>query len=105
MLLKASMMSTMAIASRFGVFLTMIALLIYLAMPNLSFVLPGWHRGSPWQQIVADKVHNDMAKIPKEWVLDPDLVESSKSERVIAGRYFETLLDEDTKRITALDVE
>lgn len=58
----------------------------------------------PWQKTVADKIEADMGKIPPQWILDPDVVAAAKDRRKIAGEFVESLLDNDTLRITSMDV-
>ncbi len=57
----------------------------------------------PWDQIAADKRNDNLAKIPQDWLLKPDVIEASKKHRSIAGWFIESLLDIDTLRITGLD--
>jgi len=56
-----------------------------------------------WQEIAKAKREGELDKIPKEWRLPQSVLEESKKRRVIAGPFLESLLDEDTLRITGLD--
>ncbi|KAI0602177.1 amidase signature domain-containing protein [Biscogniauxia sp. FL1348] len=58
----------------------------------------------PWKDIVDVKVAVDRAKIPKEWLLDPGIVSDAKSRRSIAGEFIESLLDNESRQITSMDV-
>ncbi|KAK5449281.1 hypothetical protein LTS15_008823 [Exophiala xenobiotica] len=57
----------------------------------------------PWQQVAADKRNGNLAKIPDEWRLKPEVIEEGKKQRSIAGSFIESLLDSDTRHITGLD--
>lgn len=61
------------------------------------------HRDRSWKGIVAAKVQADMAKIPKKWILEADVLENATSRSCIAGEFIESLLDDETRRITAMD--
>jgi hypothetical protein len=105
MLMTAAKMSTTVLCARWIAFCAIATVLLFLAMPSVELALPGLYRNSSWQNTVEEKLRDDMSKIPKEWILDPEIVGTAKKQRKIAGDYFENLLDRDTKLITALDVE
>lgn len=56
-----------------------------------------------WQKIADDKRRADLAKIPALWRLDDFVLEEAKQRSSIVGSYIEELLDEESRRITALD--
>ncbi|KAI1506266.1 amidase signature domain-containing protein [Biscogniauxia marginata] len=57
-----------------------------------------------WKVNAAAKVAADNNKIPKEWLLNPEVIRESKSRRSIAGEFIESLLDAETLHITSMDV-
>ncbi|KAK3934289.1 amidase signature domain-containing protein [Diplogelasinospora grovesii] len=61
-------------------------------------------RTKPWQVVAAEKRQADFAKIPPEWVLAPLVVAEAKMRRSLVGPFFEGLLDDETRRITVMDV-
>ncbi|KAJ5613904.1 amidase [Penicillium herquei] len=71
--------------------------------PMFTIPNPFTDRAS-WQAIAAQKRHDIMAKIPDEWLLDMKVIEEARSRQSIAGGFFESLLDDQTRSITALDV-
>ncbi|KAL9609452.1 MAG: hypothetical protein Q9167_005781 [Letrouitia subvulpina] len=54
-----------------------------------------------WQRRAAEKRAELKAKIPKEWLLDPSIVEEAQSKRIITGEFIESLLNDTTKAITS----
>ncbi|KAL8409425.1 hypothetical protein RB594_007744 [Gaeumannomyces avenae] len=69
----------------------------------LSLGCGGPHQ-RPWGAVVARKLDADRAKIPREWRLEKAVVDRARSRQRIAGEFIEALLDEETLRITAMDV-
>ncbi|KAI1489819.1 amidase signature domain-containing protein [Biscogniauxia mediterranea] len=57
-----------------------------------------------WKDVVDAKVAADKAKIPKEWLLDNTIVSDAKSRRSITGEFIESLLDDESRQITSMDV-
>ncbi|KAI5918985.1 amidase signature domain-containing protein [Camillea tinctor] len=57
-----------------------------------------------WKDAVDIKVAADNAKIPKEWLLDPSVINEAKNRQSIAGEFIESLLDDKTRQITSMDV-
>ena len=57
-------------------------------------------RKSSWQTKAAAKREATFAKIPKDWLLPTDVLETAKRRRSIVGDFIEDLLDEDTRAIT-----
>lgn len=58
----------------------------------------------PWQEVAAAKRDENMAKIPQEWHLPDTIIEESKNQTKIVGRFIENLLDSETHMITSLGV-
>ncbi|KAK1083525.1 hypothetical protein LTR48_006199 [Friedmanniomyces endolithicus] len=56
-----------------------------------------------WREVAAAKREGELAKIPKEWRLDHATIEEAAKLRAIAGPFIESLLDDETLRITRLD--
>lgn len=54
--------------------------------------------------IAARKRHDVITKIPNEWLLDAHVVDAARLRQNISGNFFEELLDDQTRAITALDV-
>lgn len=61
-------------------------------------------RKPSWQQIAHEKRRADLAKIPAAWRLDDSILKEAKKRSSIVGEFIEELLDEDSRRITGLDV-
>ncbi|KAG6364517.1 hypothetical protein INS49_006118 [Diaporthe citri] len=61
-------------------------------------------RKPPWQQIAKDKRLADLAKIPPSWRLGDSILKDAKKRSSIVGDFIDELLDEDSRRITGLDV-
>lgn len=57
-----------------------------------------------WKTIAARRRQDIIAKIPNEWLLDVKVIDAARSRQSIAGDFFEELLDDQTRSITALDV-
>ncbi|KAL3471563.1 amidase signature domain-containing protein [Aspergillus californicus] len=57
-----------------------------------------------WQQIANEKREANWAKIPPEWILEPQILMNGRSRHSIAGDYMEGLLDAKTQYITDMDV-
>ncbi|KAG8407174.1 hypothetical protein J3458_020667 [Metarhizium acridum] len=60
-------------------------------------------RKPSWLEVVAAKTKADNAKIPYDWRPGADITLEAKSRRTIAGDFIELLLDDETKKITAMD--
>lgn len=73
---------------------------------GVASMTPSFRRRAkkPWQEIVAAKRSAVDAKIPAEWKLDAHTISEAKAARRIAGDFIESLLGDDTRRITALDI-
>jgi hypothetical protein len=54
-----------------------------------------------WEKIAAEKRAHNLAKIPIEWILPTSVIQGKR--RVIAGKFFESLLDTETLSVTSLD--
>ncbi|KAK5449840.1 hypothetical protein LTS15_008412 [Exophiala xenobiotica] len=96
----------MILASRALVFTVFISFTVALAISWASDMT--WFRTISHDRsrkgIVAAKVRADMARIPNEWILKADLLENATSQSCIAGEFINSLLDDETRRITAMDV-
>ncbi|KAL2826072.1 amidase signature domain-containing protein [Aspergillus cavernicola] len=57
-----------------------------------------------WQQVASEKREANLAKIPPEWILEPQLLEDGRSRHSIVGDYIEGLLDAKSQYITDMDV-
>lgn len=68
---------------------------------SLSFWTPKAMQS--WREVAAAKREGELAKIPKEWRLDHATIEEAAKLRAIAGPFIESLLDDETLRITRLD--
>ena len=53
-----------------------------------------------WQDIVRQKRAATLAKIPDQWMLAEETLAAAKKQRSIAGRFFESLLDDAASTIT-----
>ena len=60
--------------------------------------------GTAWQEIAKKKRNETYERIPYEWRLSPSVVLDGKGRRQLIGDFFNGLLDEETLRITSLDV-
>ncbi|KAL3463862.1 amidase signature domain-containing protein [Aspergillus heterothallicus] len=61
-------------------------------------------RQPSWQLIASEKREANLAKIPPDWILEPQLLEDGRTRLSIAGDYIEDLLDDKARYITAMDV-
>ncbi|KAL2866696.1 amidase signature domain-containing protein [Aspergillus lucknowensis] len=61
-------------------------------------------RQAGWQQVASGKRQANLAKIPPDWILEPQLLEDGRSRLSIAGDYIEDLLDDKSRYITDMDV-
>ena len=61
--------------------------------------------GTEWQQIAATKRKENIAKIPREWLLSDKIIVEGKGRKQIAGDFIESLLDPETLEITSQDSE
>jgi amidase len=61
------------------------------------------HPSRPWEEVVADKLTADKAKIPEHWRLSDDVIATAKSRKQIAGDFVEGLLDSETRHVTSAD--
>ncbi|KAJ0419072.1 amidase signature domain-containing protein [Aspergillus carlsbadensis] len=61
-------------------------------------------RQASWQLIASEKRQADLAKIPPEWILEPQLLEDGRTRLSIVGDYIENLLDDKARYITEMDV-
>ncbi|KAI9367607.1 amidase signature domain-containing protein [Aspergillus egyptiacus] len=57
-----------------------------------------------WQLIASEKREANLAKIPTEWILEPQVLEDGRSRRSIVGDYIGDLLDVKSQNITDMDV-
>ncbi|KAK7420427.1 hypothetical protein QQZ08_010414 [Neonectria magnoliae] len=57
-----------------------------------------------WSQAARKKNEENDARISENWRLSSTVLEEAKGKRKIAGPYIESLLDDETRSITALDV-
>ena len=60
--------------------------------------------GLSWQEKAARKRADNYEKIPKEWLLPQTTLEAGKKQKKLTGEFIESLLDQETLRITRLDV-
>lgn len=60
-------------------------------------------RSTGWKKIAGQKLEDNHAKIPQEWLLPPELVSSARERDRVAGDFIESLLDPDTVKITSTD--
>ena len=56
-----------------------------------------------WQDRVAAKQRDTMAKIPQDWLLSDTILSEGKKQTKIAGKFIEDLLDPETRGITGRD--
>ncbi|KAL4933684.1 amidase signature domain-containing protein [Aspergillus undulatus] len=61
-------------------------------------------RPARWQQIASEKRDANLAKIPPEWILEPQVLEDGRSRHSIVGDYMEGLLDAKSRYVTDMDV-
>ncbi|KAL4919314.1 amidase signature domain-containing protein [Aspergillus aurantiobrunneus] len=61
-------------------------------------------RPARWQQIASEKREANLAKIPPEWILEPQVLEDGRSRLSVVGDYIEGLLDAKSRHITNMDV-
>ncbi|RDW93323.1 uncharacterized protein DSM5745_00645 [Aspergillus mulundensis] len=61
-------------------------------------------RPARWQQIASAKREANLAKIPREWILEPQVLEDSRSRNSIVGDYMDGLLDHKSQYVTGMDV-
>ncbi|KAK5702415.1 hypothetical protein LTR17_022342 [Elasticomyces elasticus] len=80
-----------------------IALLWYGFNSSHNSSLWNSHNMQSWRQVAAAKRDGELAKIPKEWRLDQTTIDEAAKLRAIAGPFIESLLDDETLRITRLD--
>jgi amidase len=57
-----------------------------------------------WQQIASAKREANMAKIPREWILEPQVLEDGRSRNSIVGDYMDGLLDAKSRYVTDMYV-
>ena len=57
----------------------------------------------PWQVAATRKRVETYSKIPKEWILPPEIIEEAKTRRKLTGAFIEGLFDNETLSITSLD--
>lgn len=71
---------------------------------SLTAAPPSSHPETPWQQIAAEKRQAEFDKIPREWILAPSIIAEAKSRPSLTRPPFiESLLDDETCRITLMD--
>lgn len=107
MLVRASQLYMMGTTIRTLVFITFITFTLALVISNASdmtIIKPISRAPHPWKEVVAAKLKADLAKIPGDWILEPDVIVRSKKVPSIVGQFIESLLDEESRRITAMDV-
>ncbi|KAL4992407.1 amidase signature domain-containing protein [Aspergillus falconensis] len=61
-------------------------------------------RPARWQQIASEKREANLAKIPPEWILEPQVLEDGRSRNSIVGDYMDGLLDTKSRYVTDMDV-
>ncbi|KAL4736165.1 amidase signature domain-containing protein [Aspergillus similis] len=61
-------------------------------------------RPARWQQIASEKREANLAKIPREWILEPQVLEDGRSRNSIVGDYMDGLLDAKSRYVTDMDV-
>ncbi|KAL4911526.1 hypothetical protein BDW74DRAFT_164967 [Aspergillus multicolor] len=61
-------------------------------------------RPARWQQIASAKREANLAKIPREWILEPQVLEDGRSQNSIVGDYMDGLLDHKSQYVTGMDV-
>jgi len=61
------------------------------------------HSGRPWQEIVAEKRKALHHLIPEDWLLPTDVLTRAENTPKLVGDFIESLLDPETRDITALD--
>ncbi|KAF7548790.1 hypothetical protein G7Z17_g6835 [Cylindrodendrum hubeiense] len=107
MLVSRSQATRMAASFRTILYLVSAACIIAFLIEqttDMPISFPPWFGSrTPWKEVVAAKTNRDMAKIPKAWVLHADVIEDARDRRQIAGEFFDSLLDEESRRITAMD--
>jgi hypothetical protein len=57
---------------------------------------------APWQEVAARKRKENTDKIPKEWNLPQAVLDMGKRQRKLKGEFIESLLDNESRRITGL---
>lgn len=57
----------------------------------------------PWQEIVASKRKALYGLIPEDWLLPSEVLTRAENTPKLVGSFIESLLDQGTKEITALD--
>ncbi|KAF2489815.1 amidase [Lophium mytilinum] len=57
----------------------------------------------PWQDQAQKKRADTWSKIPREWLLDDQVMSEAKSRRKLTGKFIENLLAANEQKITALD--
>ena len=58
-----------------------------------------------WQDIAEAKRKENMAQIPKEWLLQEQVVVEGNGRKKLVGDFIEGLLDPEILEITSLDTE
>lgn len=70
--------------------------------PIFAFLKPSTSQES-WKTTAAGKKHDVMTKIPNEWLLEAKVIDAARLRQSISGDFFEELLDDQTRSITALN--
>ncbi|KAL5336520.1 amidase signature domain-containing protein [Aspergillus crustosus] len=94
-----------------------VRILIIMVIPFVSAMTPlDWtsdmwrlsdifsRRSARWQHVASEKREANLAKIPPEWILEPQILEDGRSRHSIAGDYIENLLDAKSQYVTDMDI-
>jgi amidase len=97
-------------AAKFSLLIVMIIPFVS-AMTPLDWTSDMWklseifsRRSARWQHIASEKREANLAKIPPEWILEPQILEDGRSRHCVAGDYIENLLDAKSQYVTDMDI-
>ncbi|KAL4871744.1 hypothetical protein BDV12DRAFT_206028 [Aspergillus spectabilis] len=97
-------------AAKFSLLIIMIIPFVS-AMTPLDWTSDMWklseifsRRSARWQHVASEKREANLAKIPPEWILEPQILEDGRSRHSIVGDYIENLLDAKSQYVTDMDI-
>lgn len=81
----------------------LLALLVWTSFFDVGVSSMGRIPRAHWREIAEAKRISILDSIPNEWRLDSPIIADASRQRTLAGSYMDSLLDEDTRVLTALD--
>ncbi|OTA89503.1 hypothetical protein M434DRAFT_398549 [Hypoxylon sp. CO27-5] len=88
-----------------SIFSSLVSALLPLGSDRSTAFTTSTMSGDHWQDIASRKREETNAKIKAKWVLSASVLDAAKKRRTIAGEFIESLLDDETRHITGLDVQ